>query len=150
VIGQVVFEPRGGLPRSELGAGRVFDAMGAVPRKVRLGVGLNARMCVRARALFFTQQHTSLASNIVLVLFFLFLYFMFPRVLSKKLGKPKKLEWEVYCPRVIPTMTAFGLTFFVCAAKGNRGGELWLMCLRIRHYSISCENMLSVSGVGTR
>jgi hypothetical protein len=42
------------------------------------------------------------------------------RLLSKKLGKTKKLEWEVYCPRVIPTMTAFGLTFFVCAAKGER------------------------------
>ena len=40
------------------------------------------------------------------------------RVISKRLNKPTKLDWEVYSPRMIPTMTAVGLLFFFAFGKG--------------------------------
>lgn len=112
-----------------------------------------ANECARMReCVFFFSARQRTNNNVCLSSWLSSVFFsrMLTRVLSKKLGKAKKLEWEVFCPRVIPTMTAFGLTFFVCAAKGNCDDELGLMCLRVRPYAISRENMLSVSGVRTR
>ena len=42
---------------------------------------------------------------------------LWDRILSHRTGKPQKLEWEIYCPRMIPTMTAFGVLFFVTIIK---------------------------------
>mmetsp|Transcript_9496 Transcript_9496/g.18671 ORF Transcript_9496/g.18671 Transcript_9496/m.18671 type:complete len:126 (+) Transcript_9496:248-625(+) len=75
----------------------------------------------RINRLFLNVAVVCLAINIVIMGYLTFWVPYQERVLSKKMGKPKKLDWEVYCPRMIPTMTAFGLLFFFALAKAMWG-----------------------------
>mmetsp|Transcript_24758 Transcript_24758/g.55768 ORF Transcript_24758/g.55768 Transcript_24758/m.55768 type:complete len:170 (+) Transcript_24758:145-654(+) len=71
----------------------------------------------RINRLFLNVAIVCLAVNTVIMIYLTAWVPYQERLLSRKLGKPKKLDWEVYCPRMIPTMTAFALVFFIAMTK---------------------------------